>query len=235
MPALTTDERAEQRAWVARIAARGPDAETALRKVFRAYESNTLSRLRFRFRLSPAEAEDVWQDAVLDLWRTADGFRPGADLAPWLMTLCDNRAKKLLDSASRRLRSDGGDSDEEAIAAAVDGARIGALALTEPAAAHARRNMDADVCTDAGLGRFEADHPQQARWLLLREFESRPVDVLAKELGCNENAARQHLHRCRHLLRRYIVDCLDLLDPPLSPTQRTASPASAPPSSAPPA
>lgn len=217
MAALTPGQREEQSGWMARIAARGADAEDALRRVFIAYERKTLSRLRHRFGLEDAEAEDVWQDAVTDLWRSAASFTPGADLAPWFMRLCDHRALKLLDTASRRHRSGGGDSDDELIAAAVDGARIGALSTADPVAADRRRNIDADTCTDEGLERFEATHPREARWLLAREFDGRPVAELAAEMGCNENAARQQLHRCRRLLRHYIGECLGLLDPPLAP------------------
>jgi RNA polymerase sigma-70 factor (ECF subfamily) len=207
--ALSAAQRAEQSGWMARIAARGADGEAALEQLFKAYERRTVRRLQGRFGLDQSEAEDVWQDALLDLWNNAASFRPGADLAPWLQTLTNHRALKLLDSAWRRHRSDLKE-DDGAPDAADEAAEPDAAPVSGPSAGPPR-NLDADGCTDQGLDRFERQHPREARWLLARDLEGRDVPSLAAEMGCSETAARQRLRLLRQKLRPFLQHCVELL------------------------
>ena len=209
-------QRAEQSRWMAQIAARGDDARLALKLLFLAYDKGMVRRLQNRFGLDLAEAQDVWHDTVLDVWNHASGFRPGADLAPWLVTLAGNRALKLLDQAWRRHRSelhegDGGaaDADDDAPNASGGGPALHpslVVADTEPPPA-----MDAHTCTDLGLKEFERHYPVDARWLFARDLEGRNVPSLATEMGCSEDAARQRLRLMRQKLRRFLEHCVPLL------------------------
>lgn len=222
--------RAEQAAWMAQIAAGGAAAERAMDQVFDAYRPRTLRRLMAKFRLSEAEAEDVFQDAAIDLWTSAARFDPGADLARWFNTLAFNRARKLLDSAWLRHRvgerdeegdaeageagpgfvPDGGEGDGEADASD----RADGTPAAEPVAwPGGARNIAADECTDEGLARFERRHGQDARWLIARELDRRPIPELAADMRCSEVTARQRLHVLREKLKAFLGRCLGYLQP----------------------
>jgi RNA polymerase sigma factor (sigma-70 family) len=224
-PHLDAAQRAEQSHWMARIAARGEDGVRAMAQLFAAYERRTVRRLQWRFRLDEREAEDVWQEAAMDAWENAWRFRPGDDLAPWLMVLAKNRALKLLDRAWRRHRNDLGEHDGASVegddagtAASEDDSPPVSVAAPSGTAAtgfagnESRRNMDADRCTDLGLEKFELQHPIEARWLFARDLEGRDVPSLAAEMGCSETAARQRLRLMRQKLKPFLEHCRQLLN-----------------------
>src|SRR5581483_8041583 len=73
---------------------------------------------------SPADAEDIVQDAMLRAFRAFDGFR-GGDAKPWLLTIVRNCWRSRFAAARRHpqavlddaMAADGGTPEDQAIAA----------------------------------------------------------------------------------------------------------------------
>ncbi len=103
MPDVPADDAAARRGEPARPAAAGSDLELALRAVARGDErafgvvyddtaAAVLGTVR-RVLRDPAQSEEVTQEVLLEVWRTAARFDPGSGSAlAWIMTLAHRRA-----------------------------------------------------------------------------------------------------------------------------------------------
>lgn len=59
----------------------------------------------FRFLGERGAAEDVFQDAFLQLHRSADSFESGRSFRPWLFTIAANKARDTLRNRQRRVQT----------------------------------------------------------------------------------------------------------------------------------
>jgi RNA polymerase sigma-70 factor (ECF subfamily) len=153
-----------------------------------AYQRNKAVLYRFARRMlaSPTEAEDVVQDAFLELWRNGSRFDPDrGSLRSFLIGVASNLIR-------RRLRSDRPHDELEE-----DGALCDPIDL-------------------AGLERAEviaravaALPPNQRETLILADYEEMPLD----EIGCATHASlpavKSRLHRARENLRRMLAPLLE--------------------------
>jgi RNA polymerase sigma-70 factor, ECF subfamily len=127
----------------------------------------------------PAAAEDAAQDALLRAFTRLDLYREGEPFGAWLHGIVRNRCIDLLRSR----------------------ARAGAAYPIESAAprdaeADAIRNLEAQ-----GVRRALSRLPARDRALLvLRYWEDRPMEEVARSLGMSDGAARVALHRARRAL-----------------------------------
>lgn len=79
---------------------RGGD-KSAFTRLVKRYEGELYSFL-VRFLGKPSLAEDVFQEAFLQVYLSADGFDISRRFRPWLYTIAANKARDLLRSRSRR-------------------------------------------------------------------------------------------------------------------------------------
>ena len=120
-------------------------------------------------------AEDAVQEAALRAWRGRARFRPGAEMRPWFLTIVANECR-----TARRARW----------------WRV--LRLPELRAEPRRDRLEERVDLDAALDRLP---PGQLLALSLYYHLDLPIGEVASVLGCNENAARQRIHRALEALR----------------------------------
>ena len=120
-------------------------------------------------------AEDAVQEAALKAWRSRARFRPGAEMRPWFLTIVANECR-----TARRARW----------------WRV--LRLSELRAEPRRDRLEERVDLDAALDRLP---PGQLLALSLYYHLDLPIAEVASVLGCNENAARQRIHRALEALR----------------------------------
>jgi RNA polymerase sigma-70 factor (ECF subfamily) len=191
--------RAQQSAWMPLIAAGGRARDAALRQMHDAYDRRVMSLCMWRFRLSEADAEDVWQDVVLSICEHAHEFRAGADPAPWILRMVENKAKDLLSEAWRRHRVDHG-ADE-------------VPEIEVPGTQGQPQRLAADECVQRGLRDFARAFPEEARAIALRDLEEWGVPKLAAFLGRSQDATRSYLVTLRKKLKPFLEPCLDLLPP----------------------
>lgn len=153
-----------------------------------AYQRNKDVIYRFARRMfaSSSEAEDIVQDAFLELWRNGSRFDPErGSLRSFLIGVASNLIR-------RRLRSDWPHEELEE-----DGALCGPIDL----AGLERAEMIA--CAVAALPAL------QREVVILAEYEEMPLE----EIGCATHATlpavKSRLHRARENLRRMLAPLLE--------------------------
>jgi len=136
---------------------------------------------------SPADADDIVQDAMLRAFRAFDGFR-GGDAKAWILTIVRNCWRSAGAASKRR----GHTSLDENLAADDDPEGTAIQAGT-------RRRLDVLV---AGL-------PEEFREvLILREMEDLSYREIAEITGTPIGTVMSRLARARAILRETAKDCL---------------------------
>jgi RNA polymerase sigma-70 factor (ECF subfamily) len=161
----------------------------------RRFEAQALPHLDAAYNLarwlsrSPADADDIVQDAMLRAFRAFDGFR-GGDAKAWLLTIVRNCW--LSAGAATRRRGHTSLDDENLQAAEPDPE---ATAIQ----AGARRRLDAMI----------AALPEEFREvLILREMEDLSYREIAEITGAPIGTVMSRLARARAILRETARDCL---------------------------
>ena len=159
----------------------------------RRFEAQALPHLDAAYNLarwlsrSPADADDIVQDAMLRAFRAFDGFR-GGDAKAWILTIVRNCWRSAGAASKRR----GHTSLDENLAADDDPEGTAIQAGT-------RRRLDVLV---AGL-------PEEFREvLILREMEDLSYREIAEITGTPIGTVMSRLARARAILRETAKDCL---------------------------
>ena len=192
------DRSATEAGWIAAIAAGGRAASPALQRIKDAYDRKVVSFCIWHFRLTPAEADDVWQDVLVRIWQHAAEFRPGADPSPWIWKMVRNRATDLLRDGWHRNRSESANEEQ---GDATDG----------HAAPPPDDRLAVDECVQRGLQRFARPHPEEAMVVRLRDLEGWAIREVAEYLSRTEEATRTFLCSVRKKLQPFLRPCFDLL------------------------
>ena len=161
----------------------------------RRFEAQALPHLDAAYNLarwlsrSPADADDIVQEAMLRAFRAFDGFR-GGDAKAWLLTIVRNCWL----SAGRATRRRGHTSlEDEELTAPESDPEVTAIQ------AGTRRRLDALI---AGL-------PEEFREvLILREMEDMSYREIAEVTGVPIGTVMSRLARARAMLRETAKDCL---------------------------
>jgi RNA polymerase sigma-70 factor (ECF subfamily) len=140
---------------------------------------------------SPADADDVVQDAMLRAFRAFDGFR-GGDIRPWLLTIVRNCSRTAMGHVKRRGHVPIDDAVGETLTFA------GPSPEDASARGDERRKLDAVI---AGL-------PEEFREVLvLREMEDLSYREIAAVTEAPIGTVMSRLARARSLLReRWLRD-----------------------------
>jgi RNA polymerase sigma-70 factor (ECF subfamily) len=160
----------------------------------RRFEAQALPHLDAAYNLarwlsrSPADADDIVQDAMLRAFRAFDGFR-GTDAKAWILTIVRNCWRSAGTANKRR----GHTSLEDENLVADDDPEDAAVQ------AGARRRFDALV----------ADLPEEFRTvLILREMEDMSYREIAEITATPIGTVMSRLARARAILRETAKDCL---------------------------
>jgi RNA polymerase sigma-70 factor (ECF subfamily) len=160
----------------------------------RRFEAQALPHLDAAYNLarwlsrSPADADDIVQDAMLRAFRAFDGFR-GEDAKAWILTIVRNCWRSAGTASKRR----GHTSLEDENLVADDDPEDAAVQ------AGTRRRFDALV----------ADLPEEFRTvLILRELEDLSYREIAEVTATPIGTVMSRLARARAILRETAKDCL---------------------------
>ncbi len=144
--------------------------------------------LALRITRSPADAEEVAQDAFVRAWLALPGFRGESSFGTWLHRIVARRA---LDRAAALKARRGREEGDEALER-----------LAAPPAAGAPGDWEAEVRARR-LERLVYELPAAQRAAVtLYYYEGRSVEQAAAILGMPENTVKTHLARARAALRR---------------------------------
>lgn len=192
------EQHRRQAGWMPLIAGGGRAMTAALKQLKEAYDKNMIGRCMRQFGLTQHEAEDVWQDVLVNLVKNAADFRADGGLAALIRTMVDNAARNELVKAWRSRRVELPDDDDPA-----------ALLTSND-----ERELEEDYrrCVQRGLAEFGRQYPEDFRLLTERDIEGLSIPELARALGRTEVATRTRLkvlrmkvtpflEQCRHLLR----------------------------------
>jgi RNA polymerase sigma-70 factor (ECF subfamily) len=136
---------------------------------------------------SPADADDIVQDAMLRAFRAFDGFR-GTDVKPWLLAIVRNCWRTSAASGRRRSHVPLPDEAEGETAIVFDGTTPEGSAMRSDEG----RKLDAVI---AGL-------PEEFREvLILREMEDMSYREIAAATGAPIGTVMSRLARARAMLR----------------------------------
>jgi RNA polymerase sigma-70 factor (ECF subfamily) len=141
--------------------------------------------LALRMLRSPAEAEEVAQDAFVRVWRALPGFRGDAKFSTWLHRIvvrrCLDRAAVLRTRKGRETELEHSPEPVAAVDAALDPEQ------------RARAARLAHLMTEL----------TETQWMVVTLFyhQDRALEDVARTLGLPENTVKTHLHRARAVLR----------------------------------
>ncbi|OZM71073.1 RNA polymerase subunit sigma-70 [Amycolatopsis antarctica] len=151
-------------------------------------------RVALRITGSPAEAEDVLQDAWISAWRGLAAFRSESQVSTWLYRVVTNAALAHIRRRKPTVSLDAaltGDGDDESGLGLMDTALV-ADRRAGPEQ-HAVRAEQADAVHRAIAG---LDVAQRVP-LVLRELEGLSYEEVAEVLQVSVPALRSRLHRAR--------------------------------------
>ena len=161
----------------------------------RRFEAQALPHLDAAYNLarwlarSPADADDIVQEAMLRAFRAVDGFR-GGDAKAWLLTIVRNCWLSAGKATRRRGHTP---LEDENLEAPENDPEVTAIQ------AGTRRRLDALI---AGL-------PEEFRAvLILREMEDMSYREIAAVTGVPIGTVMSRLARARAMLRETAKDCL---------------------------
>lgn len=134
---------------------------------------------------SPAEAEDVVQDAMLRAFKAFDGWR-GENVKPWLLAIVRNCWRSRAADAHRRAHAPLPDEDGQPLAFEGPDPEAEAVRLSD------RRRLDAMIA---------ALPPEFREVLILREMEDMSYREIAEATGAPIGTVMSRLARARASLK----------------------------------
>lgn len=151
---------------------------------------------------SPAEADDVVQEAMMKAYRALDRFRAEAPLRPWLLRIVANEARNRRRSAGRRGRlaervaatsaaAGGGGTGVGLVGGTVVAASAESAALVDERAREVLR----------ALARLRAPDREV---IVLRYFAELSEAEMASALGCPPGTVKSRLSRALARLRPFV-------------------------------
>ncbi len=141
------------------------------------------------------DAEEVVQETFLAAFRQLRTFREEASVRTWLTAILVRQAARARRSRGRRRTIAMSD---------VSGALEGEVSELEPVSNRGREGLRLDV-----VDVLKRLSPQHREVVVLREFEGRSYDEMARVLGVPRGTVESRLHRARARLRELLRDYLD--------------------------
>ncbi|MGI8792909.1 MAG: RNA polymerase sigma factor [Acidimicrobiales bacterium] len=146
-------------------------------------------------------AEDVVQDTLLEMVRSAGGFRGDAALSTWVCAIARRRVARHWE-AERRASLGGAvvtepENERGGGSAGGDGPNV----VTDPSAAAAFAELDERDVVIRALGQLPAEHRHV---LVLKYLDGEPVAAIAEHLGRTPVSVQSLLQRARDGLREIL-------------------------------
>jgi RNA polymerase sigma-70 factor (ECF subfamily) len=157
-----------------------------------------------RLTRSPADADDLVQDAFLKAYRFYDRFEPGTNLRAWLLRILTNTfINKYRRNTRERKVLDGDDAEPVG-----DGvmSRAAMRALTEPEDAAMRSLVSQEI--QKALDELSEEHRLM---IVLADIEELSYKEIADIVGCPIGTVMSRLHRARkHMQTRLVEQAIEM-------------------------
>ena len=157
-----------------------------------------------RLTRSPADADDLVQDAFLKAYRFYDRFEPGTNLRAWLLRILTNTfINKYRRNTRERKVLDGDDAEPVG-----DGvmSRAAMRALTEPEDEATRSLVSQEI--QKALDELSEEHRLM---IVLADIEELSYKEIADIVGCPIGTVMSRLHRARkHMQGRLVEQAIEM-------------------------
>ena len=167
----------------------------AISQLYRQYARRFLAYL-LKHRVPRPHAEELVQDAFVNIVRHCEDFRGDARIDAWMWSIVRNG---LIDHVRRQRPEDAVDEDELAILAG---------GADDPAPVEAANRDD---CVRKAYAAFSEQHRDRAQVLSLVAFEGWNIDDVAAMLKRTPGATREYLSQCRKKLKAFLEPCREYL------------------------
>ncbi len=187
------DSREVEAAFVARLQARD---ETAFNELVELYQRRVFA-LVFRMLGRRAEAEEVTQEAFVQVFRAIDRFRGDAKLSTWLFRVAVNLCKNRMKYNARRASA--GQTDLDSVAEhtqlnRAEGVSVGSVARPDELA----EGKQLEVIVKIAINQLE---PEFRQLVILRDVEDLSYEEIADVTGLPRGTVKSRIHRGRSQLR----------------------------------
>lgn len=179
----------------AALASRAVDGDfAAFEKIVERHRDKAF-RLAFSLTKSEADAQDVVQEAFINIYRKLDTFAGDAQLSSWMYRIVVNAALMRLRKTRRRA--------EVSVDDVSDPAHFEPSVPGEPAGWRVRGDEAAEnrELRDQILAAIDQLDPKYQAAFLLREIEGLSLDEIAAVLDLSTGAVKTRLHRARLFLQ----------------------------------
>lgn len=193
------DESVDDASCIELIRRGGKKAQQGMSVLYQRYAPLLIGYLMKNFGFTHEEAEDVIQDAFVNIVRYLSTTRQETEVrevGPWIWRITINRAKDILRSPERRRRVEEDVVERERAAPQEDTPDAGLV-----------------DCVRRAFRAFAADHPTRAEALRLAILEEWTMQELTTYLERSYGATREYVSQCRKALRPYLEHCRDYLQP----------------------
>ena len=178
--------------------------EKALDLARRDFENEALKHLdalygaAMRYTRSPADAEDLVQDAFVKAYRFYDRFEPGTNMKAWLFRILTNTFINKYRRKTRERRVLEGKSAEPV----GDGvmSRAAMRSLTDPVSEAQRGLIHAEI--QVALDSLPEDYRVM---IVLADIEELSYKEIAEIVGCPVGTVMSRLHRARKKMQKRLV------------------------------
>lgn len=181
----------------------GAPSKEGLKALYQTY-ATAIQRFCVAQGADRADAEDIWQQIVIKIVKSADSFHGDGKASAWIWQIARNTLLDHLASSNKKETREQTVSEEA-------WSQISATA-TDDDAADRRRSLAVDDCVSQGVGAFAKAEPERAYALML-QMDGHSVEAIGERLGRSANATKQYLYEVRKKIAPYLNHCFDLLTP----------------------
>lgn len=166
-------------------------------------------RRHFQYKgLSLQVADDLVQETIVKVFRSASGFSGGAGFGAgsanaWLWTI----AKNTMNDYLRGRKSNEVSLDDDGLS---DAARVALEAEMASKNPHSPTIQSAQDCVSNGIEDFAAEHPDRARALEM-QLDGEDIASIGNRIGRSVSATKEYLSQCKKKLAPFIQHCTELL------------------------
>jgi len=158
--------------------------------------SQTIFRLAFRMMQNEQDAEEIVQDTFLRAYRALDGFESRSNFGTWIYRIAVNRCYDLLDQRKTRHEVHSQDQPE---ADELD--LVEQIPAKDPNPERSLLSSEIEVRVRSAMKQLTAG---ERTAFVLRHFEGRSVEEIARVLNVREGAAKNRVHRAVQKLRQQL-------------------------------
>jgi len=193
VPGTGDGARVAEAAFVARLKARDEAAFTELMELYQ----RRVFALVFRMLGRRAEAEEVTQEAFIQVFKAIDSFRGDAKLSTWLFRIAVNRSKNRMKYNARRASAGQRDLESYAERSSLEqasGVSVGSVERPDEMAV----GRQLEQIVKAAIMQLE---PEFRELVILRDVEDLSYEEIAEVSELPQGTVKSRIHRGRSQLR----------------------------------